>query len=646
MHSTKRSTVILAVVGIALVGVLVPMSVTADPSQDTRPGTSQALVLEVGRSIMLSFDGMKRVAVVHPDVADVSVVSANELLVVATAEPIRDQAHTMLYVWDRDGLHKFAVTVVGMRTAERIAHELRQSLSDNLNVEVVSDGLVVVEGQVADQDALDNLKTLLEAASTDNVKVVAMVTTAEGEETPAARTGRALSEILGPRLKVTAWGDDVIVVEGELENEAAVTRARQAISALSEGLRVVDMISVAGQDLAQQAPAAQIQRLLGENFIVTQLSGNLVAVDGTVDSQEEADRVKRLLEAYSDQVQTINMVRVVPPRPDLAAAQATIQKALGEGFRVTLVGDEALMVEGAVPSEDAMTNVDKVLKLFEGRLPILNMVTVVEPERRRVLVGVKVLEISRGADEELGIDWGQYSAAEGGAVYRSQPFLMGQVRGLDGWRELYSFATQLHALITQQKARVLAEPNLLVNEGEEAEILIGGEIPIPVATEGVGGFAQVHIEYKEYGVNLKIKPTISPDEQRVQLMVAPEVSSLDYGNGVNISGLVIPGLRTRRAQSVVTIPDGAVLAIGGLISSDQSQAVSKIPILGDLPIIGQLFRHNTFIENRSELIILVLPQILGENGQPVHPIPIPEGFEESDVLNFGSVQSGNEGANE
>ncbi len=640
MSNTHCSRPALALVAVALICILAPAITLASPTQNTRPGTTQALVLEDGREVMLRFNGMTKVIVVDPEVADVIVASPDDLLVMATYwPPLRDQVETMMYVYDRDGLHKFAITVVSMRVAERVAFDLKESLGPNLNVEAVSDTLVVVEGEVPNQDALDNLKTLLDAASTDEVKVVAMVTTAEDGGSQASRTGEALTQILDPRLKVTSWGDDVIVVEGELENEQAVTRARQVISALTEGLRVVDMISVAGQDLAEQAPVAQIQRLLGDDFVVTQLRGNLIAVDGTVESEADLERVNRLLEGYSEQVQTINMVRVVPPRPDLASAQRALQNALGEDFRVSPVGDEALMVEGSVPSEDDLQQVGEVLSVFDGSLPILNLVTVVEPQRRRILVGVKVIELTRGGDEALGIDWGQYAATADGVSYRPQPFLMGQVPGLDGWRELYNFASQIHALVTARKATVLSEPNLLVNDGEEAEILIGGEIPIPIATAGVGGFAQIHVEYKTYGVNLKIKPTIGPDSETVQLTVAPEVSSLDYGNGVTISGLTIPGLRTRRAQTIVTISDGAVLAIGGLISHDQSEAVSKIPILGDLPIIGQFFRHNTQIDTQGELIILVFPQIIGEDGQPLHPIPVPEGFE-GEVLSFGARSAG------
>jgi pilus assembly protein CpaC len=612
-----------------------PMGGIAGSFQDTRPGSAQALMLEVDRSIILKFNGLRRVAVVHPEVADVSVMSATELLVMAKAKPVRDQVHTMLYVWDRGGLHKFAVTVVGMPMAEQVAMDLRESLGPAMSVQAVSDTLVVVEGEVPDEDALENLETLLEASATEEVKVVSMVTTPDEADSAAARTAEALARILDDRLQVIAIGDDVLVVEGTVDSEAEAEQARDAISTLAgDELRVVERIAVAGQDIAEQTPVNQIRQVLGEGFTVTGLRGNLVAVDGTVTSAEELERVNRLLEAFGDQAQTINMVTVVPPRPDLDAARKAIQEALPEGVEVSKVGEEALMLEGSVPTEERLEGVQQVLGLFEG-LPMVNLVNVVEPDRRRVLVAVKVMELSRGHNRELGIDWGQYGTGEQGAAFRPQPFLFGNIPNV-GWEELYEFSAQVHALIDQQKAQILAEPNLLVNEDEEAEILIGGEIPVPIAQTGIGGAAAISVEWKPFGVNLKIKPTIGPEAEKVKLSVEPEVSSLDFANCVTVSGLTIPALRTRRTQTVVTVADGGVLAIGGLISSDQSKSVSKIPLLGDLPIIGQLFRHDTFRNDRSELIVLVLPQILGEDGEPLHPIPLPEGLSQEEVMQFGN----------
>jgi Flp pilus assembly secretin CpaC len=601
------------------------------------PGSSQALVLEKGRSIILRVQPKLaadqpryRVAVVDPTVIDVTAASQTELIVQAL-----ELGQTMMYLWDKRGLNKYAVSVVGKSPAEIRAEQLSKSLGPALSVRVFNDTTVIVEGEVKDDLALNNLNSLLQASSDEQAKVVSMVGVEGMFRTPAARAGNALSRLLDPRLEVTTWGESSLMVEGELANEDEALRARQLISAFSEGLKVVDLITVSGQPLAEQAPVRQIERLLGEGFRVTQLRGNVVAVDGQVESREEFERVERLLQAFAQEAQTINLVQIVPPRPDLVTAQSALQAALGEQINVKLVGQEALMIEGSVPSEQRQEQVTRVLALFEGRVPIVNLLTIVEPDRRQVLVAVKVLDINRGETDALGVDWGQYSAQGRAATFRPQPFLFGRISGV-GWDRLYEWGMQIHALIQQQRARVLSEPNLLVNEGEEATIHVGGEIPIPVAQTAVGGAAAVSVEWKQYGVILTIKPTISPDGEKVQMLVSPEVSSLDYGNSVTIGGLVLPAMRTRKTDTTITVPDGGVLAIGGLIQSDQSKAVDKIPILGDLPIIGQLFRHDTFITNKSELIILATPQILGEDGQPLHPIPLPEGVTQEQVFDFSS----------
>jgi len=636
-HTTCRALTAAALVGALALGAL---PARAGGFQDVGPGSSQALVLEVGRSVILRFEGMTRVAVVHTEIADVSVASTRELIVVADPEGKGKTGNTMLYVWDKRGLHKFAVTVVGMSPAEKVALELQGGLSPNLRAQAMSRSLVVVDGEVADEVALENLKALAEASSTDEVKVVVMASArTAGDTTAAARAAQALTTLLDTRLKLTAWGEDVLVIEGELDNTEQALQARGAIGAFAEDLKIVDMITVRGQTLASQAPVAQIQQMLGEDFRVQQLSGNLVAVDGTVASKGELDRVQRLLDAFGKQgVQTINLVQVVEPRPDVAVVQRTLQSALGPDIRVERAGESALLVQGSVPDEPALEQVNEVLALLADRVPVANLITIVEPDKQRVLVAVKVVELTLGERDTLGIDWGQYEVSgAGGPQFRPQPFLYGQINGRgDMFHRLYAFAAQLHALIQDNKARVLSEPNLLVNDGEEANILIGGEIPIPIASTGVGGFASITVEYKEFGVRLQMQPKINPDQSKVVLDVNPEVSSLDFGNGVTLSGVVIPALRTRRTHTIVTVDDGGLLAIGGLIQSEDSKVVDRIPLLGSLPIIGELFRHETKIESRSELIIFVLPQIVGEDGEPLHPIPVPEGYPDSFLRMHGN----------
>jgi Flp pilus assembly secretin CpaC len=612
-------------------------------AQDTGAVAMKTLVLECGKETILHFDGLRRVLIIDPAVADVAVLTADDLLVRSTDRaPLQSQSGTSLYVYDRKGLHAFTVTIVGTSEADTIARDLQQSLGPTLSVQVVSDRMVVVDGEVASTTALENLRLLTEAACSDDVRVVTMVTTCGSPKGPPAQAAaETLTAILDPSVQVKAWGEDLIVVEGELPTQAAVLQARREIATIAgDSLRVIDRITLRGADLSGQTPARQIQQLLGDRYTVTALQDDLIAVEGIASSQQELDRVERLVSSFGADSRIINLTMLVPPAPDVAAARVALMDLLGDGVHVSPIGEQALLIDGSVASEDRLSQVEEVLGLFGG-VPVINAVTVVEPDRRRVLVAVKVLEVTRGGDKDLGIDWGQYSGVQfGDAQFRPQPFLFGQVAGSGGWPELYRFSTQVHALIAQEKARVLAEPNLLVNEQEDAEILIGGELPVPISQEGLGGFAAITVEWKPFGVNLKINPTISPDGSKVLLTVEPEVSSLDFGSGVTISGLTIPALRTRRTRTTVTVPDSGVLAIGGLISSDESESVSKIPILGDLPIVGQFFRHNTTRSSRSELIVLVLPQILNEEGQPLHPIPIPEGVAPGDVMEFGTRNIG------
>lgn len=169
--------------------------------------------------------------------------------------------------------------------------------------------------------------------------------------------------------------------------------------------------------------------------------------------------------------------------------------------------------------------------------------------------------------------------------------------------------TMIRALITNGVLRVLAEPNVVAASGQEAEFLSGGEIPVPIASPGAQGGTSLTIEWKEFGVKVAFVPTIV-DSGVVNLFVAPEVSNLDFGNSIEISGFRIPALRTRRAQTTVELKNGETLVIGGLITEETSEIETKIPILGHLPLLGALFRSKETVKNENELVLVVSPHIV------------------------------------
>lgn len=170
------------------------------------------------------------------------------------------------------------------------------------------------------------------------------------------------------------------------------------------------------------------------------------------------------------------------------------------------------------------------------------------------------------------------------------------------------FWTAFFNILKQQGlGRVLAEPNLVTTSGQEASFLAGGEFPIPVPS----GLGTISIEYKKFGVALLFTPTVL-DNDKIALRINPEVSELDFSSQttVVVSGFIVPALRTRRASTQVEIKDGQTLAIAGLLSDQHRNVINKYPILGDLPILGAVFRSNAFQKSETELVILVTPYLV------------------------------------
>jgi len=176
--------------------------------------------------------------------------------------------------------------------------------------------------------------------------------------------------------------------------------------------------------------------------------------------------------------------------------------------------------------------------------------------------------------------------------------LAGHLLGLD-------ILSAIDAAETDGLVTTLAEPNLTALSGETASFLAGGEIPIPIAQ----GLGQVSVEYKQYGVSLAFTPTVLSDG-RISLRVRPEVSQLSSAGTVTLGGFTIPGIVTRRAETTVELGSGQSFMIGGLLNNNTANSTDKVPGVGALPIIGALFRSNSFRRQQTELIIVVTPYLV------------------------------------
>ena len=171
-------------------------------------------------------------------------------------------------------------------------------------------------------------------------------------------------------------------------------------------------------------------------------------------------------------------------------------------------------------------------------------------------------------------------------------------------------------LRTQGAFRELAEPNLIAMDGQQASFLAGGEFPVPVLQTGNGN-SGITIVLKEYGIRLNFKPTII-DEDHIRLELEPEVSTIDFTNGVTFNGFVIPALRTRRAKTGVELRDGQSFALAGLLDNTETKTLSRIPIVSDIPILGALFKSKSFEKKETELMFY-RHRAHGEASQPRRP---------------------------
>ncbi len=226
----------------------------------------------------------------------------------------------------------------------------------------------------------------------------------------------------------------------------------------------------------------------------------------------------------------------------------------------------------------------------------------------QVNIRVRFAEVSRDELQRYGLSWSAF--VENGSfsfgIISGNP--QGQVPGgiaakLDVGN--VNVDVLLDALQSNGILTILAEPNITAVTGQTASFLAGGEIPIPIPA----GNEQIGIEYKQFGVSLQFTPTLLPND-RIGLQVRPEVSTVSSAGGVTIAGLSVPALRVRRADTTVEVGSGQTFAIAGLFQRQESRQIDKTPVLGDLPILGELFKSRKFQRNETELVILITPYLV------------------------------------
>lgn len=287
-----------------------------------------------------------------------------------------------------------------------------------------------------------------------------------------------------------------------------------------------------------------------------------------------------------------------------------------EQINVTFENDTAF-VRGTVKD---VTAADRVMAIAATLGKAINLLNVqVPPVEQQVVLRVRFANVDRSASMQLGVNFfsnafNQNTAIGTGAVLGTNAggLNIGSAVNIFLQRADINLTAAIQAMQNKNLLEMLAEPNLLAISGQQASFLAGGEFPFPMVQPSAGATA-ISIMWREYGIRLNFLPQVTP-RGTIRLKVAPEVSSLDYTNSVTVQGVTVPALTSRRVQTEVELDNGQSFVIAGLLDNTTSESLSKIPGIGNLPVIGKLFQSKQTTKNNSELMVIITPEV-------VRPIP-------------------------
>jgi pilus assembly protein CpaC len=318
---------------------------------------------------------------------------------------------------------------------------------------------------------------------------------------------------------------------------------------------------------------------------------------------------------------------IVVEQPVSALEQQLRQLFPNETIQVAINAD-AIILSGRVSSTEVMLRAAEIASKTSPKANVVNMLQVPgAAESQQVMLQVRFAEVNRRAITELGSSFFTGVAGYKNWVGRTttQQFPAPDFDNDEGlvfsdflniflFNTKYNVGALFRALKQTGYFQSLAEPNLIAYNNQEASFLAGGEFPIPIVQ---GATQTVSVEFKEFGVRLNFRPTIAGD--LIRLRVRPEVSSLDFNNGIVLQGFRIPALTTRRAETEVELRDGQSFAVAGLIDNQAQTDNAAVPFLSQLPIIGNLFKSKADRQERTELIVIVTPRLV----RPLNPDEVP-----------------------
>jgi len=353
-------------------------------------------------------------------------------------------------------------------------------------------------------------------------------------------------------------------------------------------------------DVDVTAASEEIKELFPKQPIAVSASRSAIVLSGHVNSKEDAERASLIAAAYSKNV--VNVLTFGPA----GTQEILLEVKFAEIDRtaITQLGMNILSTGGA------------------------NTVGAIGTGQFGALTGARVGSVpssgtSGGSSQATGNN--TISGAIGNTLFGSPAsFGTNSLLNIFLFRQDLNLGVLIQALQQQNVLQILAEPDLIAVDGKESSFLAGGEFPFPIVN-GVGGTQTITIQFKEFGIRLKFLPTVMSNGY-IHLRVAPEVSELDFTNALSIQGTVIPALSTRRAETEFELQDGQSFVIARLLDNRLQSIVSKIPGLGDIPILGNLFKSKSLEKDKTELMVLVTAHRVSPTTQPSPLPPFPQKF--------------------
>ena len=542
------------------------------------------LRVELGKFVVFKGRDLKSVVVGDPKIADVVVLSSQLVLVTG-----KSAGTTQLFI--RDATENREHTVIVQDQNRVVATEVEEALRvPGVKVSLIKDTLLL-EGDVADEKALQRAEQLAKLFAPNVINLLTVQQQEESLESPAlAKQITEALQIEGVTVRVI---NKSAILSGTVASDEEKTKAEQVAAIYTPN--VISLLK------RKPLSAEEIQQTIGDENVTVRLVRDWVILEGSVTTEQEKQQAETA--AALTGLQVLNRLQL--PSTDVA------DETLAEQIRQTLnlpnikvtVTKGSVLLTGSVAGEDEMKRATELAKLLSPN--VTAALDVEDPPQVRV--EVKVLEIARTDLDHFGFEFPPLNSDGGTYVFGEQAVNGPIVRQTPA-------AATVQAFAQNNNTRLLSSPSTTVRSGKEAKINVGGRIPIPSTTygsQGTGsGVLQQSVDWQEFGVILTVTPTVDRSGN-IALKLQTEVSEPDFSLAVNISVGLVPGFKTRSCDTDVLVRPGELLVIGGLIDRQTRKTVVKFPILGDLPVLGALFRSTRFQEGDTELVILVSPTQVG-----------------------------------